>query len=485
MTFLYGIDIRSGTTNLPTPATFASMGIKHYYGAGGGCFNNAPSDWSLNTTFINNAVDSAIAGGYYGVVFDEEITSSYADPRYHYGGGWVYGQSDPLIDVVLDAFQAAYNHAKARQPTLSIGFYDFPNSTDGSDSYYYPLYYGNNPTGSGYSGGSAGGNAAWYSAYLDRIKRCNQRWNGSGYTSTPFVVDFLSRAAYAVYGNDPSHMSQWATSNRVSTTATRTCFPTLKNYPHISNMYHPSSSWRFIAFDGNAMQITLDTMKNYADGTILWQNWFASLVFQDWLFTPTGGTEAAILANWQTVTNGSFVLWASRVPFTITGVNTSAATSMADVASILQTTIQSQMAAVGNLPNPVSSVQFDDPYPVANVTVSWVWTTIKGFLFNAVGNGSNSSQPPHWNRTEFFFQPGGGGATDLTGNSFLGPAGVNTTASPGNLNWTYGGASRDSDEYGKWWLGSPHWNVFMSEAAGRGFIVEQDVGTSKYYTFGV
>jgi hypothetical protein len=481
MPFLYAIDIGSpsnATTNQPSSTTgfisvaaLNSLNIKQFYEAPADTIfvNPVPGgDWSLRTTDINSAVDAAVALGYYGVVFDEELSSQHADPRSFYPN-WVNGQADPAVDVVYNAFQAAYDYAKARaasqgNPDLKVGFYDFPSSTDQGDGYFNPLWYATNPTGYLYYQDGSNRNTDWYNKMLQRLQRCNKRWNGSSHTTTPFVVDFLSRAAYSNYGNSIEAMEQWSQSNTVSTELTNTVFPTVPNYPHTQPLHHISSAWRMLAYNAYAMQKTLDTLINAnADGVILWEGWFCSYTSIDWLFTPTG-TEAEILANWKTITNGAFNINVCKQSFPITGINTATANSMSEVAGILQTAIRAQMGAVGNL----LGQQFPLDAPTGNVSVAWVWGsgTYKGFVLNVDSNGSNSPLPPNWSRTDFSFTTNSNGY-NLNTAALLGVPGVNPNAAPTTEPWIYGNLnSRDPDEYTKWWENSEWWPVFKNAAAG-------------------
>lgn len=501
MSFQFLIDPDLTITGLPSPSGFNSIGIKTIRGSGASCFVNPKKisnggNWSLRTAFIQTAVDNAINGGQTGLTFDEENAAAYADPRSWYGDSWVWGQADSDVDICLNAFQAAYDYAKnyattQGHPSLLIGFYNFPSTFHGEDGYYMPLYYYQSPTGTQWMNywGGTGNNTVWYNLYIQIQQRCNYRWNGSGYTYTPFRVDYLSRAAYSAYGNDKNAMLQWSQSNSVSTNATKVAFPQLNNYPHIEPMHHISTYSRFIALDANAMQVSIDTIRNNGgDGIILWAGWFPSYTFIDYIFTPAprstllSDTDTTVLNNWKTVISGSFKIQVCYQSFTITGINTSAATSMSNVASILQSAIQSQMAGVFNLS--VVDQAFETNYPVGNVLVTWVWSATnilyRGFLFNVQNNGSNSPQPPNWSRTVFGFATGPSG-TDLSNTNYIGLSGINSSASPGNLNWIYGNTSpRNQNEYTEWFENGPWWQVFKSEAAGRGIVAIQSSSGNSY-----
>jgi len=105
--------------------------------------------------------------------------------------------------------------------------------------------------------------------------------------------------------------------------------------------------------------------------------------------------NATLLANWTAISSGSFVLTMGGFTFTLTGINTSAAGSLAAVATDLQTAIQAQSGG-GAM------------WTSATVTYS---ASLGGFILTGGANGSVTNP--------ISVQAGGGG-TDITPAGLLG-----------------------------------------------------------------
>jgi hypothetical protein len=108
----------------------------------------------------------------------------------------------------------------------------------------------------------------------------------------------------------------------------------------------------------------------------------------------------SVLANWTAITSGSFILTMGGFTFTISGLNFSAAVSLANVASIIETAIQAETG--GGSMWTAAIVTYDASYSGLNYG---------GFFLTGGANGVVTNP--------LVVQAGGGG-TDITGAGLLG-----------------------------------------------------------------
>lgn len=430
-------------TGAPTSEQFRSV-----YGMG--VMRNVTSPVSnyqtltINNDIINQSVDNAISQGYEAICFDEE------NPRFYI---WNPSMTEAEKDAALDCLVEIYNRAKARatqqgRPDLKIGWYDIPGGHP--NSYYAPLQYAQNPNNPTYQEN--------YQSWIDWMDRLSKRYVNGQFVSSPFsnCCDFVAPSLYIFYGNAQSFINDWKTIASSTLDQMRLRIANGKPvYSFCTFSFHSSSTYVSTMASYNNMSQMIALSKQKADGMVMWGGFGASYLYSNWFWRPSGANEVADLTTWRTVTNGAFSIIIAGVKLKIQNINTSVAASMTQVASILQSAIQSK---VNSSPNP--SYDGNYPYPLGNVTVTWS-SSQKGFLFNMTTNGTSTPMPPNFHRGWFAIESKNAwGAnivgTDLATNQFIGAPTSNTAGLPGNTQWVYGGTRnnmewRDYVEDQDWW----------------------------------
>ncbi len=399
---------------------------------------------TINNDVINQSIDYAINQGAEAVCWDEE------NPRFYL---WNPSMTEAEKDAALDCLVEIYTRSKARaiqqgRPDLKIGWYDIPGGHP--NNYYAPLQYTQNPNNPTYQ--------ANYQSWLAWMDRLSQRYVNGQYVSSPFTncCDFVAPSVYIFYGNSQSFINDWKIFAGVTLDQMRQRIANGKPlYSFCTFSFHPSSTYVSTMASYNNMSQMIALSKQKADGMVMWGGFGASYKYNNWFWRPSGANEAADLTTWRTVTNGAFSITVASVRLKIQNINTSAAVSMTQVASILQSAIQ---AKISSAPNP--SYDGNYPYPLGTVTVTWS-SSQKGFLFNMTTNGASTPMPPNFHRGWFTIESKNAwganiSGTDLAVNQFIGAPTTNTAGLPGNQQWVYGGTQnnmewRDYAEDQDWW----------------------------------
>ena len=430
-------------TGTPTPEQFRSA-----YGMA--VMRNVQSPISnyqtltINNDSIDQSVDYAISQGFEAICFDEETSRFYI---------WNPSMTEADKDAALDCLVAIYTRAKARatqqgRPDLKIGWYDIPGGHP--NNYYAPLQYAQNPSNPTYQ--------ANYQSWLAWMDRLSQRYVNGQYVSSPFsnCCDFIAPSLYIFYGNGQPFINDWKT---IATTTLDQMRLRVANgkpvYSFCTFSFHPSSTYVGTMASYNNMSQMIALSRQKADGMVMWGGFGASYKYSNWFWRPSGSNEAADLTTWRTVTNGAFSITIASARLKIQNINTSSATSMTQVASILQTAIQTKISSG---PNP--SYDGNYPFPLGTVTVTWS-SSQKGFLFNMTTNGASTPMPPNFHRGWFSIESKNAwganiSGTDLAVDQFIGAPTANTAGLPGDQQWVYGGTQsnmewRDYAEDQDWW----------------------------------
>lgn len=398
----------------------------------------------INNDLINQCVDKAVSENWDGLAWDEK------DSRFFI---WNPSMSEADKDAALDCLVEIYNRSKIRatsqgRPDLKIGWFDIPGGF--SNAYNAPLQYAQNPGNPTF--------ATNYQNWIDWMDRLSKRYIGGAFVSSPFAncCDFIAPNVQPFYGNSVSAISDWKIFAGATIDQLKARVASGKPvYAFCSFSFHPSTTHIGTVVSSNNMEQMISLCKQKANGMAMWGGSDSSHTYSNWLWRPSGATEANDLTTWRTVSNGAFSITVANAKLKIQNINTSAAVSMTQVASILQSAIQSKISSA---PNP--SYDGDYPYPLGTVTVTWS-SAQKGFLFSMATNGASTPKPPNFHRGFFSIQSKNAwganiAGTDLSTNQFVGISTTNSSGLPGNTQWVYGEVQsntewRDYAEDQDWW----------------------------------
>jgi len=420
---------------------------------------------SIDTDTINSIVDEAIDLGYEALCW-KELGSNLDMSR--------AGITDPEIDAILDAIKSIYDVSKERaifkeRPDFFIGFYDVPGGFQ--NNYNAPVQYEQNPSNQTYVS-----NFQVWTRWMDRL---NQRFINGSYVSVPFSdsCDFIAPSIIPFFGNSVAKISEWKIFARRTTQEMKNRISGGKPvYPFFTMVFDKSTQWAGTLVSQNHMNEAISLAKLYSNGIVLFGGIGSSFQYGNYRYRPSGINEAADLAAWKTITNGSFSVSVVSNKFKITGINTSAAANMAAVASTLQTAIQNKIT---------SGVTYDNSYPITLGSVSVTWNSSqKSFLFTMTTNGTSTPQPPNFHRGIGGFYISGKNdwganiaGTDLGVSQFCGDLTINNTGSPGNAPWIYLGtqSNREWQDYAE---SSSWWSYFAEQS-----LTNEDIKDFKYFYY--
>lgn len=428
-----------GFTGMPSLSKFRSdYNIYSNYVATGAFLND--TSLTLDEARINSEIAYCVNNGYDSLSWDLKGANLITYKN----------KTEEEIDLVLESLKSIYDLSKRRLnelgfPDLLVGFVDIPGGSE--DLYKIILDYNTSPNNTLISQN--------YKRWTDWLKRLNKRKSQDSFIDSPFNLsfDFILCEVPSYNGDSNKEVSNWNIFARNKLQEYKNIISLDKYLFSYSSVYFDRSSYYSgVQLSTNTLNEVINTSKLYADGLLLTGGDGASYKFINFRYRPTGISEASNLLAWNNVTDGAFSISIASAKFKITGINTSSASSMNNVASILQTAINTRIG---------SGVTFDSvyPLPLGNITVTWN-SGLGSFLFTMTSNGSLTTQPPNTDRSvdlNISSKNDWGASlsgTDLSLPQFIGNKTTNTSASPFDKNYVHQ-TTRSSTE----------WDVYVDNQA--------------------
>jgi hypothetical protein len=423
------------------------------------------TSWSQYTDpFIDAKLDAFISEK--ADIFVWDIEGSYCNVTVN-SPDWVYGVSESEVDANLEQFKSLYTRTKIRAglkgiSNIKVGFYGTPFT---ANSYYGAYYWG--------SGGLA--HSVPGSVFDASMRRINQRYQNGVYVTTPFedYNDFFAPSLYPLYqGWTAAETNEIYVVKGYIEKIIEVFGKSRPIYPFVLPTFSEQEGVN--AFLGMAQNSTLSQgmytqiLDSGADGLIMWYSKQPSLYTSNHIFIPSVNKT---LSDWQSITNGCFIIAVDGYPVKVEGINFSTAASMTDVAQKIQDGLNNKIATItivtasdGSTWNSGSPTS---PRNIGNVTVAWDSLNLR-FVMNTTRGTLKSPSgmvfPPDFDKGYFVIKSW----TAWTGGSSPGfDIGVDEWIGRHDV-WTDLTSTRTDavGEFGKWIEDSRWWNSYKSIALG-------------------
>lgn len=386
-------------------------------------------------------------------------------------------------DVILDGFKNVYNKTKERlalmgRSDIKIGFYGCPF---GNQHYYGGMYWGN---------------PSLYAAFFnngislrDSLIRINQRFINNTFVSSPCTEwnDIFFPSFYKLSGGyDDAEEAELYSVIGSMKMYLETCGLSKPYYPFITHNYLDLDGLNTLighSVDSKSQKYYKTMLENGVSGFLMWSAGRWSITNYNHRFTPTAAaSDAAMLARWTSLgttssTKPYFAIAVEGYTLLVSeNLDFSSATSMNDVASILQNSINARIAETPVVPDSFSwSVNGSSPTiqvqrSIGDVTVTWnssskkfIMNSYRGLYKDPVGFIS----PPDLEKSYFkivtpgsnYIIPDRSTRTDI-GTSFY----IGSHAHYSDFSTT----PQISDEWNTGWVEySTWWNIYRSYALGK------------------
>jgi hypothetical protein len=327
---------------------------------------------AFSVPVLQNYISGIVAEGKDYICFDLETSVDKTN---------ILSHSESTVDAYLDAFQQIYNNIKSINSGIKVGFW----ALGGIYDYYAPT--GNN-----------GNNLTTWNNWSNAFDRLNKRYvSVEGTYTTHYLAesfDFLQIPIYNVNGSsDERRYRNYVNEllNQVSGKIARG----KPIYPSVNYWNQPNAIWVGRKNSQAVNNIALSGCKKYANGMIIWDSASYIAGFRYFL---TPNSSATGVASWQGISDGGFRIDVSNVPVNISGLNFTSCVNMNQVAGVITTGINTELAT-WTVSTGIHQSDYNIklvPLLLGPVSFSWDSTNNRFVVINTASSGNISGfiKPP-------------------------------------------------------------------------------------------